>query len=153
IIFTSLFTTSSAIFSGMTKPNISTNNLTRSGLLPLGGRYIIGRESPTATNEKPRASSFAAVPFSAAAAGPATSTNTAMNANKIEQTFVGGLVCFIFYLLSLMGSSVHEVLDPQSAVGALAICLISSCDYPSLFPPPYVHYGWLIKNTLLKKQR
>src|SRR5262245_2602602 len=52
-----------------------------------------------------------------------------------------------------MGSSVHEVLDPQSAVGALAICLISSCDYPPLFPSPYVHYGWLIKNTLVKKQR
>src|SRR5262249_13246933 len=85
-----------------TKPNISTNNLTRSGLLPLGGRYIIGRESPTATNEKPRADSFAAVPSSAAAAGPATSGNTAMNANNIEQTFVVGCACFIFFLPLVM---------------------------------------------------
>ena len=46
IIFTSFFTTSSAIFSGMTRPNISTNSLTRSGWPSLGGRYIIGRESP-----------------------------------------------------------------------------------------------------------
>ena len=46
ISFTSFFTTSSAIFSGMTKPNISTNSLTRSGWPSLGGRYIIGRESP-----------------------------------------------------------------------------------------------------------
>src|SRR5262245_39262620 len=98
IIFTSFFTTSSAIFSGITKPNISTNNLTRSGLLPLGGRYIIGRESPTAANEKPGAGVFAAEPFSAAETGPATSGNTAMNANNTEQTFVGGWVCFIFYL-------------------------------------------------------
>src|SRR5262245_34947759 len=102
IIFTSFFTTSSAIFSGMTKPNISTNNLTRSGLLSLGGRYIIGRESPTTTNEKPGAGFFAAVSFSAAATGPATSTNTAINASKIEQTFVGGLACLIFYLPSLV---------------------------------------------------
>src|SRR5262245_33388626 len=102
IIFTSLFTTSSAIFSGMTKPNISTNNLTRSGLLSLGGRYIIGRESPTATNEKPRAGSFAAVPFSAAAARPATTASAATNASNTEQTLVVGLACFIFYLPSLL---------------------------------------------------
>src|SRR5262245_46903262 len=107
IIFTSFCTTSSAIFSGMTKPNISTNNLTRSGLLPLGGRYIIGRESPTATNEKPGAGFLAAVSFSAAAAGPATSGNTAMNANNIEQPFVGRLVCFI-YLHSQTGFSVGD---------------------------------------------
>ena len=46
IIFTSLFTTASAIFSGMTSPNISTNNLLSSGCPSLYGRYIIGRESP-----------------------------------------------------------------------------------------------------------
>jgi hypothetical protein len=64
----------------------------------LGGRYIIGRESPTATNEKPGAGFIAAVPFSAAAADPATSGNTAIHAKNREQTVVGGLVCFIFYL-------------------------------------------------------
>src|SRR4029434_3026396 len=115
IIFTSFCTTASATFSGMTKPNISTNNLTRSGLLPLGGRYIIGRESPTATNEKPRAGSFAAVPFSAAAAGLATTTSTAMNANNIEETFV---VCFIFCLPSLLVLRYHGALDPQPTVSA-----------------------------------
>ena len=46
IIFTSFFTTSSATFSGMTRPNISTNSLVRSGWPSLSGRYIIGRESP-----------------------------------------------------------------------------------------------------------
>ena len=46
IIFTSFFTTSSATFSGMTSPNISTNSLVRSGCPSLCGRYIIGRESP-----------------------------------------------------------------------------------------------------------
>ena len=46
IVFTSLFTTASATFSGMTKPNISTNSLVRSGWPSLYGRYIIGRESP-----------------------------------------------------------------------------------------------------------
>ena len=91
ISFTSFFTTSSATFSGMTSPNISTNSLSRSGWPSLGGRYIIGRESPSAANEKPRAGSFAAVSFSAAAAGVATSTSTAMNANNIEETFVGVL--------------------------------------------------------------
>src|SRR5215471_9335754 len=97
IIFTSFFTTSSAIFSGMTKPNISTNNLTRSGLLSLAGRYIIGRESPTATKEKPGAGSFAAVLLSALAACPGTTTSTATNANNSEQTFavdfIGILLC------------------------------------------------------------
>ena len=51
IIFTSLFTTASATFSGMTRPNISTNSLLRSGWPSLYGRYIIGRVSPTAANE------------------------------------------------------------------------------------------------------
>ena len=46
IIFTSRFTTSSAIFGGITKPNISTNSLVSSGWPSLDGRYIIGRESP-----------------------------------------------------------------------------------------------------------
>src|SRR5262245_14523953 len=111
----------------MTKPNISTNNLTRSGLLPLGGRYIIGRESPTTTNEKPRAASFAAVPFSAAAAGPATTTSTAMNANNIEETFV---VCFIFLNLpSLLVLRYHGALD-HSLPSALTA---------------NVHRGWLIR--------
>src|SRR5215510_2015880 len=53
IIFTSRCTTASAIFSGMTRPNISTNSLTRSGRPALVGRYIIGRVSPTAAKEKP----------------------------------------------------------------------------------------------------
>ena len=52
IIFTSLFTTASAIFSGMTSPNISTNNWLSSGCPSLYGRYIIGRESPYTANEK-----------------------------------------------------------------------------------------------------
>jgi hypothetical protein len=38
IIFTSLATTSSATFSGRTRPNISTNSLTKSGLPPFIGR-------------------------------------------------------------------------------------------------------------------
>ncbi len=46
IIFTSRFTTSSATFSGMTRPNISTNSLLASGWPSLIGKYIIGRESP-----------------------------------------------------------------------------------------------------------
>src|SRR5262245_30416903 len=116
IIFTSFFTTSSAIFSGMTKPNISTNNWTRSGLLPLGGRYIIGRESPTATNEKPGAGFFAAVPFSAAAAGPATTASTATNASNSEQTIAVDLPCFIFYVPPLIGSSVRRLLHPRRPV-------------------------------------
>src|SRR6476620_10039101 len=53
IIFTSLATTASATFSGMTSPNISTKNLLRSGCPSFRGRYIIGRVSPTAANEKP----------------------------------------------------------------------------------------------------
>src|SRR5207342_1809862 len=53
IIFTSLATTASATFSGMTNPNISTKNLLRSGCPCFSGRYIIGRVSPTAANEKP----------------------------------------------------------------------------------------------------
>src|SRR5438309_12088643 len=53
IIFTSFFTTASAIFSGMTSPNISTKNLFRSGCPSFNGRYIIGRVSPTAANENP----------------------------------------------------------------------------------------------------
>ena len=51
INFTSFFTTSSATFSGMTKPNISTNSLFSSGCPSLYGRYIIGRESPYTANE------------------------------------------------------------------------------------------------------
>src|SRR5207248_4037710 len=43
----------SAIFSGMTTPNISMKNLLRSGCPSFKGRYIIGRVSPTAANEKP----------------------------------------------------------------------------------------------------
>src|SRR5262245_43068926 len=50
--FTSLFTTASATLSGMTRPNISTNSLLSSGCPSLYGRYIIGRESPYAANEK-----------------------------------------------------------------------------------------------------
>jgi hypothetical protein len=46
IIFTSRFTTASAIRCGITKPNISTNSLTKSGRPSLYGRYIMGRESP-----------------------------------------------------------------------------------------------------------
>ncbi|MGY4450639.1 hypothetical protein ACVWZR_005299 [Bradyrhizobium sp. i1.3.1] len=53
IIFTSFATTASATFSGMTNPNISTKNLLRSGCPSFNGRYIIGRVSPTAANEKP----------------------------------------------------------------------------------------------------
>ena len=53
IIFTSFVTTASATFSGMTNPNISTKNLLRSGCPSFNGRYIIGRVSPTAANEKP----------------------------------------------------------------------------------------------------
>src|SRR5208337_595293 len=53
IIFTSLFTTSSATRSGMTRPNISTKSFTRSGSPAFSGRYIIGRVSPTAAKEKP----------------------------------------------------------------------------------------------------
>src|SRR5258707_13842274 len=53
IIFTSLATTASATFSGMTNPNIATKNLFRSGCPSFNGRYIIGRLSPTAANEKP----------------------------------------------------------------------------------------------------
>ena len=52
IIFTSRFTTASAIFGGITRPNISTNSLVRSGWPSLDGRYIIGRESPYTANEK-----------------------------------------------------------------------------------------------------
>src|SRR6476620_766015 len=55
IIFTSLATTASATFSGMTNPNISTKNLLRSGCPSFSGRYIIGRVSPTAANENPAA--------------------------------------------------------------------------------------------------
>src|ERR1700754_1948641 len=55
IIFTSFATTASATFSGMTNPNISTKNLLRSGCPSFNGRYIIGRVSPTATNENPAA--------------------------------------------------------------------------------------------------
>src|SRR5262249_32163932 len=51
-IFTSRFTTSLATRSGRTRPNISTNSRTRSGRPSLYGRYIIGRESPQAANEK-----------------------------------------------------------------------------------------------------
>src|SRR5207342_1220126 len=50
---------------------------------------------------------FAGVLFSAAAAGPATSANRAINANSTEQSFVVRLVCFIFYFLSLIGPSVN----------------------------------------------
>src|SRR5262245_10453057 len=53
LIFTSRCTTASATFSGMTRPNISTNSLTRSGRPALSGRYIIGRVSPTAAKENP----------------------------------------------------------------------------------------------------
>src|SRR5207342_2914143 len=53
IIFTSLATTASATFSGMTNPNISTKNLLRSGCPSFNGRYIIGRVSPTAANANP----------------------------------------------------------------------------------------------------
>src|ERR1700761_9241908 len=53
IIFTSFATTASATLSGMTSPNISTKNLLRSGCPFFNGRYIIGRVSPTAANEKP----------------------------------------------------------------------------------------------------
>ena len=51
IVFTSFFTTASAIFSGITSPNISTNNWLSSGCPSLYGRYIIGRESPYTANE------------------------------------------------------------------------------------------------------
>jgi hypothetical protein len=37
--------------------------------------------------------------FCCAAAGPATSAGTTMNANNIKQTFK---VCFIFFLLGLL---------------------------------------------------
>src|SRR5260370_4402744 len=53
IIFTSLATTASANFSGMTNPNITTKNWFRSGCPSFNGRYIIGRVSPTAANENP----------------------------------------------------------------------------------------------------
>ena len=46
ISFTSFFTSSSATFSGMTRPNSSTNGLLTSGWPSFKGRYIIGRESP-----------------------------------------------------------------------------------------------------------
>jgi hypothetical protein len=52
------------------------------------GRYIIERESPYTANEKPDADFFAGVLFSAAAAGPATSANRAIDANSTEQSFV-----------------------------------------------------------------
>src|SRR5580765_8748635 len=71
------------------------------------GRYIIERESPYTANEKPDVDFFAGVLFSAAAAGPATSANRAINANSTEQSFVVRLVCFIFYFLSLIGPSVN----------------------------------------------
>ncbi len=58
IIFTSLATTASATFSGMTSPNISTKNLLRSGCPSFNGRYIIGRVSPTAANENPAPVAF-----------------------------------------------------------------------------------------------
>src|SRR5215510_4122946 len=44
----------------MTRPNISTNSLTRSGRPSLDGRYIIERESPQAANEKPEPACWAA---------------------------------------------------------------------------------------------
>ena len=46
INFTSFFTSSSAAFSGMTRPKSSVNSLTASGRPAVGGTYIIGRESP-----------------------------------------------------------------------------------------------------------
>ena len=46
VSFTVLMTSSSATFSGMTSPNISTNSLLMSGWPSFSGRYIIGRESP-----------------------------------------------------------------------------------------------------------
>src|SRR5215475_352184 len=52
IIFTSLFTTSSASLGGITKPNISTKSWLSSDCPSLYGRYIIGRESPYTANEK-----------------------------------------------------------------------------------------------------
>src|SRR4029077_4509975 len=73
----------------------------------LYGRYIIERESPYTSKENPDADFFAAVLSSAAAAGPATSANRAINANSTEQSFVVSLVCFIFYFVSLIGSSVN----------------------------------------------
>jgi len=48
------------------------------------GRYIIERESPYTANEKPDADFFAGVLFSAAAAGPETSANRAIDANSTE---------------------------------------------------------------------
>jgi hypothetical protein len=77
IIFTSRFTTSSATFSGMTRPNISTNNRTRSGCPSLTGRYIIGRESPQAAKENPF---FSAVGCAFGALGRTTPARAAVAA-------------------------------------------------------------------------
>src|SRR5262249_5901071 len=66
------------------------------------GRYIIERESPYTAKEKPDAGCFAGALFSAAAAGPVTSVNKAIQAQDTEQSFVMWLVCFISYLLFLI---------------------------------------------------
>src|SRR5262245_65019567 len=106
--FTSFLTTSAATFSGNTSSNMSTIALVASSFCSdLYGRYIIERESPYTANEKPDAGCFVAGLSSATAAGPATSANRAINANITEQGFVVRLVCFILYLLSLIGSSVN----------------------------------------------
>src|SRR5678815_1898745 len=98
--FTSFLSTPAATFSGNTSSNISTIALVASSFwVSMYGRYIIERESPYTANEKPDADFFAGVLFSAAAAGPATSANRAIDANRTEQCFVVRLVCFIFYLL------------------------------------------------------
>src|SRR5215510_14680757 len=103
--FTSFWTTPAATFSGNTSSNISTIALVASSFwVSMYGRYIMERESPYTANEKPDADFFAGVPPSAAGAGPATSANKAINANGTEQSFVVCLVCFIFYLLALIGS-------------------------------------------------
>src|SRR5262249_45103390 len=114
---TSFLTTSGATFAGNTSSNISTIALVASSFWSrLYGRYIIERESPYTANEKPDAGCFVAGLSSATAAGPAISVNRAINADITKYSFVVWLVCFIFYFLSLIGSSVHGMLNPGRAV-------------------------------------
>src|SRR5258707_482236 len=106
ISLTSFFTTSSATFSGMTRPNISTNSLLTSGWPSIKGRYIIGRESPYAAKEKPDSDFVAALAVSAATAVcvPKVNASAAMAPTRTPQADFG----FHVFIFRFLGDSYRD---------------------------------------------
>src|SRR5208283_2763210 len=130
IIFTSLFTTSSAIRSGITSPNISTKSFTRSGSPALSGRYIIGRVSPTAAKEKPPCAEAVSAPAGLASSGADNAGNAARAESKVRRStpaeaenrmFVSSRFLQMFISFGIARSQVRVILvmlvARQAAVG------------------------------------